>query len=91
MKGHAIKGLVVCSTFGHKIWPRDTLLGNPGKEGYTKLFHAFQRCLMVHRDSPSILSDHLENPEHHTLVMGCDTLTPKDIRLIKIQQTTKTV
>ena len=24
------------------------------------------------------LSDHLENPEHHPRVMGCDTLTPKD-------------
>ena len=32
------------------------------------------------------LSDHLENPEHHPLVIGCDT--PKDIRLRNIQQTT---
>ena len=30
------------------------------------------------------LSDHLENPEHHPLVMACDTLKPKDIRLSKI-------
>ena len=34
------------------------------------------------------LSDHLENPEHHPHVMECDTLTPKDIRLSGIQQTT---
>ena len=34
------------------------------------------------------LSDHLENPEHHPRVMGCDTLTPKDIRLSNIHQTT---
>ena len=33
-------------------------------------------------------SDHLENQEHDRLLIGCDTLTPKDIRLSKIQQTT---
>ena len=32
------------------------------------------------------LSDYLENPEHHPHVMGCDTLTPKDIRLSNIFQ-----
>ena len=37
------------------------------------------------RDSASLLSDHLENPKHH--IMGCDTLTPKDIRLNNIQPT----
>ena len=35
------------------------------------------------------LSNHLENPEHHQRVMGCNTLTPKDIGLSNIQQTTK--
>ena len=35
------------------------------------------------------LSDYLENTEHHPLVMGYDTLTPKDIRLSNIQQTTR--
>ena len=34
------------------------------------------------------LSGHLENPEHHSLVMSCDTPTPKDIRLSNFQQTT---
>ena len=34
------------------------------------------------------LSDHIDNLEHHTRVMGCDTLTPKDIRLSNIHQTT---
>ena len=34
------------------------------------------------------LSDHLLIPEHLLHVMGCDTLTPKDIRLSNIQQAT---
>ena len=34
------------------------------------------------------LSDHLENLEDHPRVMGCDTLTPKDIKLSNIYQTT---
>ena len=39
-------------------------------------------CLVSNlgRDFPSILNDHLENPEHNPRVMGFDTLTPKDIR-----------
>ena len=37
------------------------------------------------------LSDHLLIPEHLLHVMGCDTLTPKDIRLSNIQQTTNTL
>ena len=32
------------------------------------------------------LNYHLENPEHHPIVMGCDT--PKDISLSNIQQKT---
>ena len=34
------------------------------------------------------LSVHLENPEHHLLVMGCDTLTPMDISLSKVKRKT---
>ena len=34
------------------------------------------------------VSDDLLNPEHHSRVMGCDTLTPQDIRLSNIHQTT---
>ena len=34
------------------------------------------------------LNHHLENPKHYPLVKGCNTLTPKAIRLSKIQQTT---
>ena len=30
------------------------------------------------------LIDHIENPEHYPLVMKCDTLKPKDIRLSNI-------
>ena len=37
------------------------------------------------------LSDHLENPEHHPREMGCNTLTPKDIRLSNIHQTTNSL
>ena len=36
----------------------------------------------------AISIDHLENQEHNPLVMGCDTLKPKDIRSSNIQQTT---
>ena len=34
------------------------------------------------------LGDHLDNPVYHSLVMGCDTLTPNDISLINNKQTT---
>ena len=34
------------------------------------------------------LSEHIENQEHHPLVMGCHTLTPKYIRLSNILQIT---
>ena len=34
------------------------------------------------------LSDHLDNPVYHSLVMGCDTLTPNDINLSNNKQTT---
>ena len=34
------------------------------------------------------LLDHLEKPDHQPPVMEFDTLTPKDIRLSNIQQTT---
>ena len=34
------------------------------------------------------LSDYLENLEHHPLVIRCDTLTPKDVRLSNIIETT---
>ena len=33
------------------------------------------------------LIDHLDNPEHHPLVIDCNTPTPKGIRLSNIQQT----
>ena len=36
----------------------------------------------------NFLGDHLENLEHHPRVIGCDTLTPKDIRFCNIHQTT---
>ncbi len=36
------------------------------------------------------LIDHIENTEHHhPRVMGCDALTPKDIRLSNIHQTSE--
>ena len=40
---------------------------------------------------PFNLRDHLEKIEHHPHVMGCDTLTLKNIRLSNIHQTTNTL
>ena len=40
------------------------------------------------RESSSISSAHLNKPKHPLCVMGCDTLTPIDMRLSNIQQTT---
>ena len=34
------------------------------------------------------LIDHLENPDHHPLLMGCPTLAPKNIELSNIRRTT---
>ena len=40
---------------------------------------------------PFNLRDHLEKIEHHPHVMGCDTLTLKNVRLSNIHQTTNTL
>ena len=47
----------------------------------------FQGSSLLRQDSSLISGDHQEKPEHHTLVVRCDALTPKDIRLRNIQQT----
>ena len=47
---------------------------------FTNVNRPFTPITWLGRDSPSILSELLENTEHHPRVMGCDTLTTKDIR-----------
>ena len=65
---------------------------NCGYLTYTKLHRkveSYQSYHYLERAGFSLdLRDHLENPEHHPCVMGCDILTPMDIRLSNIHQTT---
>ena len=74
-KGRVIKGLVV--------------MGRCPVSNFNHLPPITVRQTLPRKDAIHLrfLSD-LENPEHHPLVMGCNTLTPKDIRLSNIQQTT---
>ena len=54
---------------------------------YSNVIFIFSVLLSKGKDTPAIL-DHLENPEHHPFVIGCVSLTPKNIRLSNIQHTT---
>ncbi len=60
------------------------------KTGFSLMIvHCYSSRKLVGRARFSLdLSDHLENPEHYPRVMRCNTLTPKDISLSNIHQTT---
>ena len=60
----------------------------PRKQNEIKKIKHYESDCLVKVGFSFGLSKHHEKPEHHPRVMGCDTLTPKDIRLRNIQQTT---